>query len=361
MIPRTAADITPQWLERVLSAHADFEGVRIASLEVEEIGAGVGYVGQTARLRLSAEGQNGKGGLVPQSLIVKMPFPDDQSKNRFQQQFYREVRFYSELAPDVRLRTPRCYWAAFDDASLDAIIILEDLGDLRGFRGIQDPFTCSHATAALCALADLHGQFWQSEQLGTMDWVLKPQPPEEDGPERFRHTVAQLVAEDDGLLRPSDAKLADHIATRLAGIRERLLLAPRTLVHGDWKSPNLFLGPGSDDVAAVDWQMIGHGYAVYDIAYLMTMCLATDERRRCEDDVIECYSTALEGTVGSGYRLDALRDDYRRAQLEVIVFALDVATTFDFSVNDSARSERSVLIDRAITAARDAVESGRIQ
>lgn len=59
----------------------------------------------------------------------------------------------------------------------------------------------------------------------------------------------------------------------------------QTFVHGDAKFENLCFHPNNEDVAAVDFQYIGRGSGVKDLAYLVGSCL--DEEKLVEfDDLI---------------------------------------------------------------------------
>ena len=64
---------------------------------------------------------------------------------------------------------------------------------------------------------------------------------------------------------------------RCPGCSTGLAAEPTTMIHGDFRADNLFF-EADGSVAAVDFQLIGTGRGVYDLAYFVTQSL--DPRRR---------------------------------------------------------------------------------
>ena len=60
-----------------------------------------------------------------------------------------------------------------------------------------------------------------------------------------------------------------------------------------------------------DWQTVGHGPALADVAYLLGASLSTDVRRRTEGQLLEHYRAGL-GRAGVDHPLGRCREDYRR-------------------------------------------------
>jgi Ser/Thr protein kinase RdoA (MazF antagonist) len=71
-----------------------------------------------------------------------------------------------------------------------------------------------------------------------------------------------------------------HLGTRLRqsarNVSERLVERwpeHRTLIHGDFKTANLFFDGDADAMVALDWQWCGGGLGVMDLQYLLrTSC-----------------------------------------------------------------------------------------
>ncbi|MEC7724282.1 MAG: phosphotransferase, partial [Planctomycetota bacterium] len=69
----------------------------------------------------------------------------------------------------------------------------------------------------------------------------------------------------------------------------------RTLVHGDAKVANFCFG--SDGVAAVDFQYVGGGCGVQDVAYLLSSCLDDDACELHAERHLDTYFAALRARV----------------------------------------------------------------
>jgi len=68
----------------------------------------------------------------------------------------------------------------------------------------------------------------------------------------------------------------------------------QTLVHGDAKFENLCFHRNGHDVAAVDFQYIGQGSGVKDLAYLAGSCLDNEGLNEFGDAIIDEYITQLK-------------------------------------------------------------------
>lgn len=161
-----------------------------------------------------------------------------------------EVAFYQRFAPRCGRGCPVARLLLAETSPQGRVLVLEDL-DAAGFAGrhgydaaIED----GELAACLEWLARFHATFlgvapealWEE---GTY-WHLDTRPDE-------------LAAMAHGPLRDA----AGRLDAALRGARHR------TLVHGDAKLPNFCFGPSG--VAAVDFQYVGGGVGVRDVAYLV--------------------------------------------------------------------------------------------
>ncbi|WP_372385420.1 phosphotransferase [Vibrio sp. BS-M-Sm-2] len=67
-----------------------------------------------------------------------------------------------------------------------------------------------------------------------------------------------------------------------------------TLVHGDAKLANFCFDPESEKVAAVDFQYVGHGCAMKDVALLMSSAVRPQDCAELESHMLETYFRYLE-------------------------------------------------------------------
>lgn len=63
----------------------------------------------------------------------------------------------------------------------------------------------------------------------------------------------------------------------------------RTLVHGDAKVANFCFDSATPSVAAVDFQYVGLGCGIKDVAYFMGSCLSADQCARHESQLLQDY------------------------------------------------------------------------
>jgi hypothetical protein len=113
--------------------------------------------------------------------------------------------------------------------------------------------------------------------------------------------------------RPDElAVLGDTPLAQAAPALDRVLRDARfqTLVHGDAKLANFCFSADGERVAAVDFQYVGGGCGMKDVAYFIGSCLDERECERREAALLDFYFRALEDA------LTALGSDVERGDLE---------------------------------------------
>ncbi|QEG39252.1 phosphotransferase [Roseimaritima ulvae] len=158
------------------------------------------------------------------------------------------------------------------------VIVLTDL-DAQGFDRRKNDLDQRGLRACLTWLANFHATFLGSSASGLWPmgtyWHLDTRPDE-------------LAALPSGPLKRSAAE-----------IDRRLNAATfQTLVHGDAKVANFcFSDRDRDRVAAVDFQYVGRGCGMKDVAYLISSCLTADEAASQEEALLNIYFEALRDAI----------------------------------------------------------------
>ena len=198
----------------------------------------------------------------------------------------RKLRSYEVERAFYRTYAARCGAGCRVPAALHVgaegertLLVLEDL-DAAGFGLRRSRVSAIELQACLRWLAEFHATFlgelpeslWK---VGTY-WHLATRPDE-------------LRAVSDAALRRA-APLLDERLTRARY---------RTLVHGDAKLQNFCFTHGGSEVAAVDFQYVGGGVGVKDVAYFLTSCLPARELERDADRYLDDYFRQLRAAVGS--------------------------------------------------------------
>jgi hypothetical protein len=231
------------------------------------------------------------------SVIVKdvRPPPDDGSlAHRRKLRSYRvEQAFYARYAArcGAGCRVPRALGLSAEAGGF--LTVLEDL-DAAGFSERRRRASEEQRQDTLRWLAAFHATFLgePAEEL----WKVG--------------TYWHVTTRPDELARISHAALcraAPAIDTRLNAARFR------TLVHGDAKLENVCFGPAGT-VALVDFQYVGGGVGVKDVAYFLSSCLASGECATLVPRYLDLYFVALEAELAGRLEtreIDALQREWR--------------------------------------------------
>lgn len=201
------------------------------------------------------------------------------SHNRKLRSYEVESAWYNNFSMSCPndCRVPHCYFTECDEKTIT--IVLEDI-DIAGFNKRREKPTEDETKSCLTWLANFHGNFLGTAPVGLWDigtyWHLDTRPDE-------------LEALTDTKLKASAQKL------------DNLLNASpyKTIVHGDAKVANFCFSPNNKNVAAVDFQYVGGGCGIKDVAYFLGSCLSEEE---CETKVpilLEYYFEALSKKVAT--------------------------------------------------------------
>ena len=88
----------------------------------------------------------------------------------------------------------------------------------------------------------------------------------------------------------------------------------QTFVHGDAKLANFCFSAGGAQVAAVDFQYVGGGCGMKDVAYFIGSCLYEEDCERYETELLDYYFAQLREALeqrDSAVDLDALKQEWR--------------------------------------------------
>ena len=164
-VASTPADITAPWLTRVLRSLGHDVDVGIVSSRP----IGTGQSAHSERFHLLYERWDGA---APKSLVAKLPHPDPTSRatGHVHGSYNREVSFYRHIAPTVRVRTPRCYYADIDLRNSDFVLLLEDMAPAQQGDQMRG---CSieEAQCALREIAGLHAPRWSDPALEQLTFL----------------------------------------------------------------------------------------------------------------------------------------------------------------------------------------------
>lgn len=302
-------EVSAEWLgERLRAAgHRDARVRRFTGTPI-----GTGQIGTCIRYDLELESGEPA---VPRSLVGKFPSEDPDSRRTGVQlrNFLKEVSFYRELQPRLRISTPRCYHAEIEGEGPEFALLLEDLSPAVPGDQLAG-CTPEVARAAVLELVGLHAPTWCDASLRGIDWLGEPS-------EATVQIVRALYrAQLPGFLARYGDRLAPDEAAVIARVGEDggspfgPLRDPFALVHVDYRLDNLLIDHGETPprVSVVDWQSVTLGSPLADVAYFLGAGLLPEARRAVEADLVRAYHSALCEAGVRDYPWDRCWEDYRR-------------------------------------------------
>lgn len=173
---------------------------------------------------------------------------------------------------DTNCRIPE--FLTFSRDGENILLLLEDL-DASGFPSRLTSVKWNHIELCLEWLAEFHATFLGENPVGLWEtgtyWHLETRPEE-------------LEALDDDSLKNA------------AGAIDQKLKAARfqTLVHGDAKLANFCFSENGDRVAMLDFQYVGGGCGMKDLAYFIGSCLDEASCEENEQALLATYFSRLE-------------------------------------------------------------------
>lgn len=298
---------------------------RLVDARTEDIDDGAGFLGTLARVHLTWVDGSGPASIVaklPTSIAANQAIVDHFGYDR------REAGVYRDLRPWERAPSPRALAQGWDEAAGRGWLLLEDLRDHVGGDGVAGA-TDAQAFAAITALAEWHAAFWNDGRLGELAWLPASTDPVVAGyGQIFDMTWDMCVDRLSGVT--DDIAAAAHAGRAFFDDAvQEFSTGDRTLVHGDARIDNLRFAPTG--AVLLDFQLAAHGRGIYDVAFFCAGSLRTDDRRRLEPELIECYRTTLS-TAGIDVSPDDLWRDYRLGHMMNLpnpVSAIAVVTPTD--------------------------------
>ncbi len=214
---------------------------------------------------------------LPESNSHKYAWGTNLSHKRKLKSYEVEMAFYKNFAQkcDESCRVPFCF--AQEIEGDETLMVLEDLNEV-GFEERRRSVSLTEIEAVLKWLANFHAVFmfevpkdlWE---VGTY-WHLETRPDELEVLDDF--PLKEVAKDIDEILKKSPFQ---------------------TLVHGDAKLANFCFSKDGERVAGVDFQYVGGGCGMKDVAYFVGSCLNENSCEKYEKELLEIYFSELETAV----------------------------------------------------------------
>lgn len=302
-IPATIEEaISPDWLSAAVAER--HPGLRILSVDEAEI---VHAVAARARIRVTYAGPGAD--RLPTQLFVKGGFAPDTAHLLAGGAYYREARFYRELAPSLgEAGVPLCLHASVDEASRQGVVVLEDLpaGGATLYR-LGDTHDVATAGKFVDALARLH-----ATSFGDAAWVPLTA---NVVPRLIRNDPLALltahITGERGEAMPARLRDPELVLAALEALLATAAEPPLCLLHGDMHLGNIF-GTADGRPGWYDWQTLQRGCWAMDLVYYLVGSLAVADRQEHLPALLARYRAALAGAGGPVIDADEAAALYRR-------------------------------------------------
>ncbi|WP_082945913.1 phosphotransferase [Mycobacterium sp. E1747] len=238
--------------------------------------------------------------------------------------------------------------------SAEFVVVMEDLAPFVAVDQIVG-LSLYQAEAVADNLARLHAWSWESPRLTNEAAVF----PALDSPigravnaqlahlfsmgwSHYRLVVPRIA--------PEISDFADRFGEFVPILIDRLA-TPRTLVHGELRSDNLFFAADGEPII-IDFQMALQEAGIRDLAYVVSQSLPVELRRAHEGALVRRY---WEGLVSAGvrdYSFARAQHQYRSAVAFGLVYPMVAFTRYE-TANERGREVLKTMLGRAIEAIED--------
>lgn len=284
VVPRSLADLTPEWLTAGLQARCP--GALVAKLSIGEIEDGT-----NRRAAVNVAYDDGDG---PSTVFIKI---HGRPMHRWALVALGALTTEARIATsgvDLPIARPLPYHAAIDRRRLRTVVVMDDVNAAGGRpNDARSPLSVEEVRSGLDGLARLHAAFWNRPIPAALDflrpWRLKARWAPISG--------ANLVRGLATLHRASDIEVPPALTARVLEqqFRRSAILAetgPLTVLHGDPHPGNTY-GIHDEQTGFYDWQLARTGHWSHDVGYFIVSSLDVAQRRTHERGLLHGYLDTL--------------------------------------------------------------------
>lgn len=325
-LPTNITELTPEYLTKALRRGGHLSNGEISSVDASPLGAGVGFVGQLARLQL---GYDGDRGALPGVMIAKFPIEDPVAKYLAQMYgFYRtEAECYRQASTvGLGVPTPNVYFSEVSDDDTGTLILMEDLGGARMADQVAGA-DLADAQAVIDVGAQLHAAWWESDHLAELTWLRPLNNPAYMAVGDQYAASWPIFAEMFASAPAAALEVGERIGAQLPLSYDWLMAnRPTTLAHTDFRLDNFFFGRPGAPVTVIDWQLSVRSVGAMDVGYFIVQSLTTEMRRDHGERLLRRWHQGLVDRGVSDYSWeDACADFHDSVMLQMSIPVISAA------------------------------------
>lgn len=253
---------------------------------IQELWSGYGKIMRVGLENASVESVVVKHVQLPININHPRGWNTDIGHQRKVKSYKVETTWYDTYSKNSAARLPQCL--AIENQDDEVLILLEDL-DEAGYPLRKSSVSWEEIDSCLAWLAKFHASYLEEIpdglwEIGTY-WHLETRPQELEvlGDQRLKEAAPFI-----------DKKLNT--------------CKYKTFVHGDAKLAN-FCFAKNGQVAGVDFQYVGGGCGMKDVAYFIGSCLNENECERLEAQILDTYFEYLQNVLEE--KNEALEEEWR--------------------------------------------------
>jgi len=262
---------------------------------IQELWSGYGKIIRVNLLGASVPSVVAKNIILPKSAHHPRGWDTNASHQRKIKSYEIELEWYKHYSQqcDKKCRVPNFVSSEIDEE--EQLIVLEDL-NVIGFSLQKVELNKYEVKQCLEWLANFHGTFLNVKPEGLWDvgtyWHLST-----------RQDEFNVMKE--GVLKENAFRIDELLSA----------CKYKTFVHGDAKVANFCFSIRGNNVAAVDFQYVGGGCGMKDVAYFLGSCLNESQCSKWEVELLESYFNSLRVKLESesaNVNFDELEEEWRK-------------------------------------------------
>ena len=338
-IPRHLNDITPRWVNtHVFPDHGENP---VTDLTQTIIGDDRGFLSQTVLIETNRPRPAPD---VPPTFVVKVRPDSDEARaaEATLNGFFREVRFYADVATGTDARLAHVYFAEADPDS--AVIVMEDLSDLKGGDQVVG-LSHKQVRDVIGAIAPIHATYWDAPRLAEFDWAPGVDHFNLDSFEAAWPEFMDVY----GLRIGAEAReLGMYLSKHIDKLEAKVASRPHSVVHGDLRADNILFGEGEfdGDVIILDWQLVMRNLAALDIARLCGGSEPIQERSGHHREIAALWHEGLMAGGVQNYSEEDAWEDFRLAALHCVSIPVKVHALFSKTSAKRGAQLRDAMAER---------------
>jgi len=330
-------------------------GADVVGFTHRRIGADRGMLGEIFLVDLDyADHGAADGSGRPDTVVVKLAADREESLAvaRRARTNERELRCYDELLSTTPVRVPQFYGAWFDADTARFLLVQESIDADTSVDQIEG-IGVDRVRAVVDEVAALHAFWWDSDELRSKEWLIRP-----DNPGRMQNMagfatngwepMCAVLADE---MTADERQLGGEFPARLDAALREIGRHPKTLVHSDLRADNLLFSRDGSRATIIDWQGASVGPPAFDLAYLLTQSLTVEDRRQHEQDLLERYRQQLS-MCGVELSMEEVLVGYSESMLYCLSIACALQIISD-PREPRVRDLTRVIARRSIDALRD--------